>query len=123
MKKIVIFAAAALMMSSYSMLQKSSPPATAATTTAAAPAVGVAASPSTAGLNAGTALLALYKQYQIDGKFNASNLQNIANAVSPASSASSANKILLNVHRSSQACLRLRQPPKIHDYEYHRQIY
>lgn len=80
MKKIVIFAAAALMMSSCSMLQKSSTPA-AATTTATAPVAGVAASPSTAGLNAGTALLALYKQYQIDGKFNASNLQNIANAV------------------------------------------
>lgn len=80
MKKIVIFAAAALMMSSCSLLQKSSTPAPAATATTAAPAVGVASSPSTAGLNAGTALLALYKQYQIDGKFNASNLQNIANA-------------------------------------------
>lgn len=78
MKKLILFAAAALMMSSCSMLQKSSAPAA-----AAAPTVGTTATvsnPSTAGLNAGVALMALYKQYQIDGKFNASNLQNIANA-------------------------------------------
>lgn len=68
------------MMSSCSMLQKGSTAAAPAATTTAAPAAGVAVNPSTAGLNAGTALLALYKQYQIDGKFNASNLQNIANA-------------------------------------------
>jgi len=81
MKKVILFAAAALMMASCSLLQKSTTStttdATAATATTAAT---TTVNPTTTGANAGTAMLALYKQYQADGKFNANNLTNIANA-------------------------------------------
>jgi len=80
MKKVILFAAAALMMASCSLLQKSTTSTTDATTTTATTAATTTANPTSTGANAGTAMLALYKQYQADGKFNANNLTNIANA-------------------------------------------
>ncbi len=81
MKKMMIVAAFAIMMTSCGMLQKSSTneqsTATQTTTTTS-----VATNAQSAGQNAGTALMALYKQYKADGnKFDYKNMQNVLNTV------------------------------------------
>lgn len=96
MKKTLLFVAAVLVMSSCSLLKgnSSSPAQSAAPATTT---TSTEANATVQGANAGTALLALYKQYQIDGKFNANNLQNIANT---ATLLANCSELKANVHNS-----------------------